>query len=161
MGSAPAGYVAAVLLHDALQARARLAFGRDVTLGSFLEQSAAVRGDRRLVEEADGTTQTQAEAAEKVDRMAGSIAPQVEPGGRVVVATPNTYDQYLACLAACRAGAIAVPVNTRMRDEEVDHVIADAEADLVVRDVDELAGGDALGESRAGDPAETAMLFYT
>jgi acyl-CoA synthetase (AMP-forming)/AMP-acid ligase II len=150
-----------VLPHDALLARARLAFGGDTTLGTFLEQSAAVRGDRRLVEEADGTTLTQAEAAERVDRMAGTIAPQVKAGGRVVVATANTYDQYLACLAACRAGAIAVPVNTRMRDEEVDHVVEDAEADLVVRDVGELDEGDVLGESRAGDPSDTAMLFYT
>src|SRR5829696_1212130 len=98
MGRGPAGYGPAVLLHDALLARARLAFGRDVTLGTFLEQSAAVRGDQRLVEEADGSTQTQADAAARVDRLAGSIAPEVEPGGRVVVATPNTYDQFLACL---------------------------------------------------------------
>ena len=130
-------------------------------MGSFLEQSAAVRGDRRLVEVADGETLTQAEAAERVDRLAGALAPQIEPGDRVVVATANTYDQFLGCLAACRAGAVAVPVNTRMREEEVDHVIADAEAAVVVRDVAELGDPEPLGESRAGDPTETAMLFYT
>ncbi len=59
MGRGPAGYGPSVLPHEALLSRARLAFGRDLDLGSFLEQSAAVRGDRRLVEEADGTTQTQ------------------------------------------------------------------------------------------------------
>jgi len=150
-----------VFPHDSLRARARLAFGRGTTLGSFLEESAAVRGDRRLVEEAGGETLTQAEAAARVDRVAGALAARVAPGDRVVVATPNTYGQFLGCLAACRAGAIAVPVNTRMRDEEVDHVIADAAATVVVRDLAELDGTEPLGESRAGDPTDTAMLFYT
>jgi long-chain acyl-CoA synthetase len=150
-----------VLRQVPLPARFRLAFGKDTTLGSFLEQSAAIRGDRRLVEEADGRTFTQAEAAHLVDRLAGALAAQVQPGDRVVIATANTYDQFLGCLAACRAGAVAVPVNTRMRDEEVEHVVADAEAHVVVRDLAELDGAEPLGRSRAGEPTDTAMLFYT
>jgi acyl-CoA synthetase (AMP-forming)/AMP-acid ligase II len=150
-----------VLPHDALLARARLALGRGTTLGSFLAASAAVRRDRRLVETADGTRLSQAEAADRVDRLAGALAPQVVPGDRVVVATANTYDQFLACLAACRAGAIAVPVNAQMRDEEVAHVVTDAGAALVLRDLDGLEGATPLGRCLAGDPSDTAMLFYT
>ncbi len=142
-----------------LLARGRLL--RGTTLGAFLEESALVRGDARLVEVADGASLTQAEGAERVDIFAGALAPQVSPGDRVVVATGNDYDQFLVCLAACRAGAVAVPVNSRMRAGEITHVIADAEAAVVVRDVAELEGGAPLGESRAGDASDTAMLFYT
>ena len=46
-----------------------------------------------LVEEADGgLTLTYAQAAKRVDRWAGGIAAQVEPGDRVVIATPNGYE---------------------------------------------------------------------
>jgi acyl-CoA synthetase (AMP-forming)/AMP-acid ligase II len=141
-----------------IAARARLTLGRGTTLGSFLEQAAAVRGDRRAVEDADGRTLTFVEAAERVDRLAGALVTQVVPGDRVVVATANTYDQFLACLAACRAGAIAVPVNPLMRREEVDHVVEDAGATVVLRDLDE---GEPLGRDLADDASATGMLFYT
>ncbi len=145
-----------------MRARAQLLLGRGTTLGTFLERSAAVRGDRRLVEEVDGPVRTQREAAALVDAWAGAIGRRVAPGGRVVVATPNTYDQFLLALAAGRAGAVAVPVNPRMRPDEVAHVVADAAPELVVHDPTELDdGGPPLGRSRAHDPAATAVLFYT
>ena len=151
-----------MLAVDSVLARVRLVGGRETTLGSFIAQSAAVRHGRRLVEEADDDRAlTQAEGADRVDRLAGVLAPQVTPGDRVVVATANTYDQFLLCLAVCRAGAIAVPVNPHMRPEEVDHVVADAGAAVVLREVPDVAGAAPLGASLAGDPSSTAMLFYT
>ena len=150
-----------VFLVGSLLARARLAAGRDTTVGSFLEQSAAVRQDHRLVEEADGPTLTQAEGATRVDAVAGALASQVVNGDRVVVATENTYDQFLGCLAVCRAGGIAVPINPHMRPEEVDHVIADAAAAVVLRDLADLDPAPPLGHSLARDASATAMLFYT
>jgi acyl-CoA synthetase (AMP-forming)/AMP-acid ligase II len=142
-------------------ARARLALGRDLTLGTFLDRTAAVRGGRRLVEQADRSFLDHRSAAERVDRWAGVIDRRIERGGRVVIATPNTYDQFLIALAACRAGGIAVPVNPEMRRDEIRHVVRDAGADLVVRDVDEIAGGDPLGRAADPDPSATAVLFYT
>jgi len=144
-----------------LLARARLASGRGTTVGSFLEQSATVRRDHRLVEEAEGPTLTQAEGAARVDALAGSLASQLVVGDRAVVATENTYDQFLGCLAVCRAGGIAVPVNPHMRPEEVDHVVADAGAAVVLRDLDDLDPAPPLGHSLATDPSTTALLFYT
>jgi len=144
-------------------ARARLALGRNTTLGNLLEHTAAIRPSTRLVEEADSDlVLTHAEAAAWVDRLAGAIAGRVDRGGRVVVATPNTYEQFLCCLAACRAGAIAVPVNARMCEEEIDHVIEDAEASLVVRDLDDLADlGGARDVQAEPMPGDVAVLFYT
>ncbi len=150
-----------MFLVGSLLARARLASGRGTTLGTFLEQSAAVRHDHRLVEEAGGPSLTQAAAAARVDTLAGALAPQIVAGDRVVVATENTYDQFLACLAVCRAGGVAVPVNPQMRREEVDHVVADAGATVVLRNFDGLEQEAPLGCSLGGDPSTTAMLFYT
>src|SRR6476646_9271616 len=94
---------------------------KDLTLGTLMERLTAVYGDRRLVEESgDGLTLTYDEAADLVARLAGGLAEQIKPGDRVVVATPNGYGLFLACLAACRAGGIAVPVNPKMRDDEIE-----------------------------------------
>ena len=114
--------------------RARLATDREVTLGFLLERLAAVHGDLRLVEEAEtGLRLTCREAADLVARMAGGIRKKIDRGDSVVIATANGYELFLSCLAACRAGGVAVPVNPKMRDVEIDYVIEDSGAHLVVR----------------------------
>jgi acyl-CoA synthetase (AMP-forming)/AMP-acid ligase II len=142
--------------------RIGLVLRRDLVLGTLAERLARVHGDRRLVTEHEsGRTLTFVDAADLVDRWAGAVAAQVQPGGRVVLATRNGYDQLLLCLAASRAGAVAVPVNSQMRKDEIDHVVADSAADLVVRSADELVGGEPLGEAVAASPDAIAALFYT
>lgn len=143
-------------------ARVRLGFARDITLGTFLERLAGLYDRRVLVEEASvGRILTYRDAAAEVDRWAGAIRDRISSGDRVVLATPNYYDQLLLSLAVCRADGIAVPVNPRMRDEEIDHVIADAGAELVVHDPTDLGAGQPLGQACKADPREIAALFYT
>ncbi len=145
----------------ALAARLRLGLGGDATLGNVLELLASVHGRRRLIEEPSGDILTYRDAADRVDRWAGALAAEIEPGDRVVLATPNGYDQFLLCLAVSRAGGIAVPVNPQMRPDEVDHVVADAGADVVVRTADELEGAEPLGRAVPAAPGDVAALFYT
>jgi acyl-CoA synthetase (AMP-forming)/AMP-acid ligase II len=133
---------------------------RHLTLGTVLERLAALYGDRRLVDEADGLTLTYRQAAARVDQLAGGIAARISAGDRVVVAVPNSYDLFLVSLAACRAGGVAVPVNARMRATEVDHVIADSGASLVIRGPSEVMGDD-LGSAAPAQPGEVAAIFYT
>jgi acyl-CoA synthetase (AMP-forming)/AMP-acid ligase II len=142
--------------------RTRLALCRDVTLGALASLLAEVHGNRPLVEEA-GLCLTYREAADRVEAMARGIAATAGPGDRVVLATANGYDQFLLCLAASRAGAVAVPVNAHMRPEEVDHVVRDSGASLVVRSVHEVLGDapTANVDDAAADPAEVAAIFYT
>src|SRR5438105_808404 len=122
----------------------RLQMVRDgATLGTFLERLAKIHGDRRLVEESgDGLSLTYREAADLVARQAGGIRKQIEQGDRVVINTDNGYALVLLCLAASRAGGVAVPVNPKMRDEEIEHVINDSGAKLVLRDGSEVDGAD-------------------
>ena len=134
----------------ALAARLRLGLGGDATLGTVLELLAAVHGRRRLIEEPSGEVVSYRDAAGRVDRWAGALAARIEPGDRVVLATPNGYDQFLLCLAVSRAGGIAVPVNPQMRPDEVDHVVADAGADVVVRAASRARGCRGAGSGRPG-----------
>ena len=141
--------------------RASLARDRSIALGNLLERLDSVRSESVLVEETGGLRLTVREAADRVERMAGAIAQQVMPGDRVVVATPNGYDQLLLCLAASRTGALAVPVNPHMTESEVDYVIDDSGAALVIRKSDEVLGGAALTQAVEVDPGEVAAIFYT
>ncbi len=121
-----------------------------------------VHGDRRLVAESDGgLSLTYAQAAKRVRRWAGGIAERTSPGDVVVIATPNGYEQLLLCFAAARAGAIPAPVNDQMRREEIDHVVVDSGATLVLRSAAEVDGGTPMKAAHAASPADVAALFYT
>ena len=133
--------------------RAMLAMGRDLRLGDLIHRLAAIRGDRPLAEESvgDGGTGervTYRQAADLVDEWAARIAMRVSSGDRVVVAVPNSYRFFLLCIAASRAGAVVVPVNPLMSDTEIDAVIADSGAALVIEDERDLA--EPVGAGRRG-----------
>ena len=145
--------------------RASLAVDKSLTIGDVLARVATVHGDRPLAEEAHGARYTYAEAADAVDCYAAGIAAVAHPGDRVVIATGNTYAQLLLSLAACRAGAIAVPVNALMRPEEIEHVIADSGAAMVIHDVADVDAAAPLTDdevtARRPAPSEVAAIFYT
>jgi acyl-CoA synthetase (AMP-forming)/AMP-acid ligase II len=140
--------------------RLDLARGREMTLGTMLDSLAAAHGDSRLVEQAGGgCTLTFGEAAAWVARLAGGIAGRIRPGDRVVLATANGYPPFLLSLAVCRAGGVAVPVNPRMRPEEIEHVVRDSGAALVVHDASEVEGEPVAAAPASG--RDVAALFYT
>ena len=137
----------------------------DLTLGVLLERLAGIHGDRVLVDQvaepggAPALRYTVIEAADLVARRAGGLARVVSPGDRVVIAIPNGYDVILWCLAAARAGALAVPANDALTAAELDHVVADASATVVV-------GRDVVDEAEplpaaAASPDAVAAVFYT
>ena len=142
--------------------KADLVLRRDATLGTIMSDLAEVHGNRRLVEEAEGGLRINYQQANKrVNRWAGGIAAKVERGDRVLIATPNAYEMFLLTLAASRAGAIPVPINDRMRYEEIAHVVRDSGATLIVRSATEVDGFESLAEAVPVDPADVGALFYT
>src|SRR4051812_27696927 len=132
-------------------------------LGVLAERLASVHGASPMVTEPDGgLTVTFEEASRLVDRWAGGVAARISSGDRVVLAVPNGYSLLLLCLAVSRAGGIAVPVNARMRGDEVEHVVQDSGAALVVRDAAELDDGSPpLTTAAPGDEGDVAAIFYT
>lgn len=137
---------------------------RRTTLGGLLDDLAGFRGGAVLFDEPGAGPTTVAEAAHQVARWAGALAGRVAPGDRVVLAAPNGYGTFLACLAAARAGAIPVPVSARSTEWELGHVVADSGAVLVLRDLDELEPTPATPptfEAVPAAPTDVAALFYT
>jgi long-chain acyl-CoA synthetase len=143
--------------------RAALATGRDLLLGTVIERLAAIHGDTRLVTQPGRRKLdlTYVQAAELVAEWGGGVAERIRPGDRVVVAVPNGYELLLLCLAVSRAGAVPVPVNARMRPEEIDHVVADSGADVVLRSTLDVSGAAALDRAVLVQPDDLAALFYT
>ena len=142
--------------------RASFVLRHNQTLGTIAERLASIHGDRRMVEEADhGLHMTFNQASKRVNRWAGGIAQRIEPGEAVVIATPNGYEQVLLCLAASRAGAIPAPVNSQMSRSEIDHVVRDSGANLVINRAVEIDGAEPLTEAVPAEPSDIAALFYT
>ncbi|MGY1834267.1 AMP-binding protein [Blastococcus sp. SYSU DS0510] len=125
---------------------------------------AVVAGDRRL---------TWGELDASADRVAAGYAGRgLTAGDRVAVQLPNGVDWLRAVLGGLRAGLVVVPVNTAYTDPELEHVLTDSGAALLVATGvrDPLAGvpvcpgpPEAEGPSPtvADDPAALAFLCYT
>jgi len=142
--------------------KARLAFDHDLTLATVFDRLADTGGSHVLVDEEGGDVRTLADAADQVARWARALADEVEPGGIVVVATPNGYDQLLLCAAVSRAGGLPAPVNDRLRPDEIDHIVDDAGATLVQRSAGDVpSGGGRLDAAPDLDPTAVGAVFYT
>lgn len=157
------------MLTRALVRRAELALRRSVTLADLMAQLAEVHGSATFVTEelAPGRIRTLSylDAARQVERWSVAVAARSAPGRPVVVATPNGIDQFLVCLAVSRAGGLPAPVNPQMSEAEVDHVIADSGATLVIRDALELESGKGSRSAPTlaahPDAGDVGALFYT
>src|SRR3954447_12818902 len=72
-----------------------------------------------------------------VDRAAaGYAALGLRPGDRAAIQLPNGVRWLCAALGALRAGLVVVPVNTAYTDPELEYVLADSGAELLVSDTD-------------------------
>jgi long-chain acyl-CoA synthetase len=108
-----------------------------------------------------------------VDRVAAGYAERgLTPGERVAVQLPNGVDWLRAALGALRAGLVVVPVNTAYTDPELEHLLTDSGAALLVArgerapvaGVPVLAGppeADGAPPLVGEDPGALAFLAYT
>jgi long-chain acyl-CoA synthetase len=125
---------------------------------------AVVAGEQRL---------TWGELDARVDRVAAGYAARgLGPGDRVAVQLPNGVDWLRATLGALRAGLVVVPVNTAYTDPELEYVLTDSAAALLVTagDRPEVAGvpvavgpptDDAEPPAVPEDGAALSFLTYT
>lgn len=152
-----------------LMGRLDVVVRRSVTLADVMARLAELHGDSVFAtEEGDeGATRTltYVEAAALVERWSIAVHARGEPGAPVVVAMPNGIDKFLVCLAVARAGGLPAPVNPQMSQAEIDHVIEDSGADLVIRSTSELnrgkgSRGAPITPARP-DGNDVAALFYT
>ena len=82
--------------------------------------------------EIGGLRVTYAQLWDRAARLAGGLRAQdIQPGGRVAIRLPNGLDWCIAFFGIQLAGAIAVPVNTRFSEPEIDYVLHDSGAGFV------------------------------
>lgn len=117
----------------------------------------AVGTARRLV---TGARLSYAQMWERGQRVAGGLAARgTRPGDRIAIRLPNGLDWCLSFLGALTAGAVAVPVNTRLTDAEAGLVVDDCGASIAIGPGDTLPDGPPL--VRECDPDALDALFYT
>ncbi|OBF22863.1 acyl-CoA dehydrogenase [Mycobacterium kubicae] len=131
------------------------------TLPEMLADHVDRRPDSEAVAELGGERLTYRQLWDRSARVAGGLrAGGLNPGDRVAIRYPAGVNWVLAFWGAVMAGGVAVPVNTRLTQPEVEFVLADAGAHL------DLAPDGALPDA---DPYVTehltagdiAALFYT
>jgi malonyl-CoA/methylmalonyl-CoA synthetase len=79
----------------------------------------------------------------------------VEPGDRVAVQVEKSVENFLLYLAALRAGAVYLPLNTAYTLSELDYFIGDAEPKLVVCDPSKRDGLTEVAKQRGVASVET------
>src|SRR3712207_2916317 len=99
--------------------------------------------ERTAVVELGGGELTYAQLWERARRVAGGLRDAgVGTGDRVAVQLPNGVDWVLAFWGALLAGAVVVPMNTRLAPAETEFVLADCGATYVVRPSEPLPDGE-------------------
>ncbi len=117
--------------------------------------------DARAVAEVGGQTLTYSELWDRASRVAGGLrAAGLQRGDRAAILLPNGIEWVLAFWGAQLAGVIAVPVNTRFKEPEVEYVIGDAGARHVFRPDGGLPDGEPFVVEDF-DHDDVAAIFYT
>src|SRR3954464_9871508 len=135
--------------------------GRPRSLVHMLRASVDRDRDATAVAEVGGETLTYGVLWDRASRVAGGLrAAGVGRGDRAAILLPNGTDWVLAFWGAQLAGAVAVPVNTRFAEQEVDYVVGDSGAAHVFRPGDALPDGEPLVVDDLA-PGDLAAIFYT
>jgi acyl-CoA synthetase (AMP-forming)/AMP-acid ligase II len=104
------------------------------SLADMIERNARIAGDRIAVSDGDGS-RTFARFRTETERLAAGLARRgLGRGDRVAILALN-HAGFLTILgAAATLGAIVVPVNRRLADEEIGHVFSDCDPAMVFAD---------------------------
>ena len=98
---------------------------------------------------------------DRAARTAGGLrALGIQPGERVAIRLGNGADWCIVFFAIQMAGAVAVPVNTRFTEAEVEYVVKDSGSKHVCLPVQPLPQGESLVVENLAQ-ADVAAIFYT
>src|SRR6202166_4354501 len=96
---------------------------------------------RLAIETTDGQRVSYGELISRAGQMANVLVSRgVKPGDRVAAQTEKSVPGLVLYLAAVRAGAVYLPLNTAYTLNELEHFIGDAEPSLVLCDPAKAAG---------------------
>lgn len=134
---------------------------RDSSCVAMLRRVVDSDGDSSALVGADGRQLTYAQLWDAATRVAGGLLAQgVTRGDRVMIALPNSVHWCLGFFGTLLAGAVAVPINTRLTQNERHRIEQDcAPAAVMNRPTDLTDGPPSAVEDLTED--EPAALFYT
>ncbi|PJE14773.1 class I adenylate-forming enzyme family protein [Mycobacterium sp.] len=135
--------------------------GIPATLLDMLAEQVTAGPDSEAVVELGGDRLTYRQLWDRASRVAGGLrAGGLRPGDRVAVRYPAGINWVLAFWGTVMAGGIAVAVNTRSAQPEVDFVLADAGAHVDLDADTPLPDGKPYVAEQLGSK-DVAALFYT
>ncbi|WP_231487011.1 class I adenylate-forming enzyme family protein [Candidatus Blastococcus massiliensis] len=131
------------------------------TVVDMLRATVGRHPGRTAVVELGGGSITYAELWDRASRVAGGLRDAgVRPGDRVAIRLGNGLDWVLAFWGGHLAGAVVLPMNTRLTEPEIDYILADSGAAYVVLPDRPLPDGEP-GEVPPRGHRDVATLFYT
>ncbi|MGH3276231.1 MAG: class I adenylate-forming enzyme family protein [Streptosporangiaceae bacterium] len=131
------------------------------SLVSMLRGSVDASPDAEALAEVGGERVSYQELWNRAARVAGGLREQgIEPGDRVAIKLPNSIDWMVAFFGGLMAGAIVVPVNTRLTPDETEYVISDSGSALRFEPGHPLPDGHSYAWEGARQD-DVAAIFYT
>jgi long-chain acyl-CoA synthetase len=131
------------------------------SLVAMLRGSVERYPDAEALVEVGGQRLTYRQLWDRAARVAGGlVAAGVGRGDRVANVLPAGVDWVLGFLGTQLAGAVAVPVNTRFAPPEIEYVLGDSGATVVLRPGEPLPDGPPHADD-ALTPVDLAAIFYT
>jgi acyl-CoA synthetase (AMP-forming)/AMP-acid ligase II len=113
------------------------------------------------VVEAGGQRITYRQLWDQAARVAGGLREHgIRRGDRVAIRLPNGLDWCLAFFGIQMAGAIAVPVNTRFNQSEVEYVVTDSGSKFAFLPGTPLPEGPSMAVDDLA-PGDVSAIFYT
>jgi acyl-CoA synthetase (AMP-forming)/AMP-acid ligase II len=131
------------------------------SLVAMLRQSVERDPEREALVEVGGGRLTYRQLWDRAARVAGGLrATGSDRGDRVANLLPAGIDWVLGFLGTQLAGAVAVPVNTKFTEPEIEYVLADSGANSVLRPGEALSHGvPYAADDLTAD--ELSAIFYT
>ncbi|MFL6214622.1 MAG: class I adenylate-forming enzyme family protein [Blastocatellia bacterium] len=134
---------------------------RPASLVEMLRATTERSPDHEAIVEVGGERVNYRQLWERAARVAGGLRAQgVNRGERVAIRLGNGLSWVLAFFGIQMVGAIAVPVNTRFSESEVDYVISDSGASFVFQPGEALPDASPFAVD-ALQPSDVAAIFYT
>ena len=134
---------------------------RPRSLVELLRAAVENNPDGEFVVEVEGERLTYRQFWDRAARVAGGLrAGGIERGDRVAIRLGNGVNWCLAFFGIQLAGAIAVPVNTRFSESEVDYVVNDSGSKFVFLPNQPLPEGPPTAVENL-EETEVAAIFYT
>ncbi len=135
--------------------------GRPDSLVHMLRASVERDPEAEAVIEVGGERLSFSQLWDRAARVAGGLrALGLERGDRAAIVLPNGLDWVLAFWGAQLAGVVAVPVNTRFTEPEVEYVVTNSGAAHVFRPAEPLPDGEPVVTEDL-KPSDLAAIFYT